>query len=275
MSYNHREKAGNEGDICKHPALIAAIDETISRSKDTPFRYADLYAGYAKNPLAAGQEWTNGIGVMAGSDLFGGNRHLALWACACGLQRKPSIGDIYPGSAWFARAVCDLRARAAELALWDVSGVAFTDLRANFPDNPRVFNAPWAAEDPAIEDADFIFIDPPSKSDWSAIRNLLNRLEPRQSALVWLPIGANTTYKPPVEDGMSNQCRSEALELGMSATTIRWARGGFTIGCQLIYKLMPEAVTALREATEEVVRIARLRAGTSSRWRCLPVHYDP
>ncbi|MGA3043583.1 MAG: hypothetical protein ABSF54_22640 [Bryobacteraceae bacterium] len=275
MSYDHHEKAGNQGDVCKHPALIAALDETVSRSAGTPFRYADLYAGYAENPLTAGHDWPNGIGVIAGSDLFGRNRHLALWACACGLQRKPQAGDIYHGSAWFAREVCNWRAQASELSLWDDSAAAFADLQANFTNNARVFNARWVPDDPAIKNADFIFIDPPDKKDWPLISDLLLRLQPQQSTLIWLPIGANTTETPPAEDSASHKCRDEALRLGMRATAIRWAKGGHVIGCQLIYRLVPEAVTAVREATEEVVRIARLRAGTSSRWRCLPVHYDP
>jgi 23S rRNA A2030 N6-methylase RlmJ len=275
MSYDHHKRAGNEGDVCKHPALIAALDETAARTIGTPFRYADLYAGYAKNPLSAGHEWPNGIGDIAGSDLFGRNRHVALWACACGLQRKPSVGYIYPGSAWFAREVCNWRARTLELSLWDDSSAAFADLQSNFPNSPNVFHSRWIVGHPLIENSDFVFIDPPDKSEWPAIVELVSRLEPRQSILIWLPTGANTTEKPPAEDGVSHKCRDQALRLGMRATTIRWAKGGHTIGCQLIYRLIPEAVTALREASEEVVRIARLRSGTSSKWRYYPVHYDP
>jgi 23S rRNA A2030 N6-methylase RlmJ len=276
MTYDHHKKAGNEGDVCKHPALIAALDETVAASTvGTPFRYADLYAGYAKNQVTAGHEWPSGIGVMAGVDLFGSNRHLALWACACGLQRKPALGDIYPGSAWFAREVCNWRAKPVELSLWDVSEAAFADLQVTFPTNSRVLNSPWVSDDPAIEKADFIFIDPPDKSEWPAIRDLIRRLEPRQGTLIWLPVGANTTGKPPAEDSVSRQCRDDALRLGMSATAVRWASGGHTIGCQLIYQLVPHAVAALREAAEEVVRIARLRSGGSPKWLYHPVHYDP
>jgi len=275
MGYDHHRKAGNEGDVCKHPALIAALDETVAHTVGTPFRYADIYAGYAKNPLAAGHEWPNGIGDIAGVDLFGRNRHLALWACACGLQRKPNVGGVYPGSAWFAREVCNWRARALDLALWDNSSAAFADLQANFTNGAHVFNSPWVQDHPSIKNADFVFIDPPDKGDWTAIRDLVSSAEPRQSTLIWLPIGANTAETPPAEDGVSHKCRDEALRLGMRATTIRWAKGGHILGCQLIYRLIPGAVTALREVSQEVVRIARLRSGSSSKWRYQPVHYDP
>ncbi len=51
-AYDQNDKAGNEGDICKHPALIAGLDRTIADA-DAPFRYADIFAGYATNPLKA------------------------------------------------------------------------------------------------------------------------------------------------------------------------------------------------------------------------------
>jgi len=272
MSYNHNEKAGNEGDICKHPALIAALDETVARATGTPFHYADLYAGYAQNPLSAGREWNNGIGLVAGVDLFGRNRHLSLWACCCGLQRKPDGGGFYPGSAWFAREVCNWRGKPAELSLWDESLYPFNNLKTHFPDQPNVFNSRWDPRHPAIANADFVFIDPPNKHDWPAIKDLVGRFE--WPALIWLPVAANTTQTPPIEDSASRQYREGALRLGMSATVVRWAKGGQTIGCQLIYRLTPAAVTALREAVEEVVRMARLRSGTSTKWLCYPVHYD-
>jgi hypothetical protein len=93
MSYDHHKKAGNEGDICKHPALIAAVDLTLASGAGTPFRYADLYAGYAKNPLTVGHEWRNGIGGIAGVDFCG-----AISTLGCGralvvsvVSRAPAI----------------------------------------------------------------------------------------------------------------------------------------------------------------------------------------
>ena len=161
--------------------------------------------------------------------------------------------------------------------LWDASRPAFDDLLLNFPNSPNVFHSRWVVGRSLIltENSDFVFIDPPGKKDWPDISDVIRRLRPGQSTMIWLPMGANTTEKPPTEDGVSSQCREEALRLGMSATAIRWAKGGHAIGCQLIYRLIPEAVTALRKVSEEVVRIAKLRSGTSSKWRYCPLHYDP
>jgi 23S rRNA A2030 N6-methylase RlmJ len=99
-AYDHNVKAGNEGDICKHPALIAALDKTITDSV-TPMRYADVFAGYATNPLNAAGEWKQGIEVVAREHLLTGNAHVSMWAEAANLRTRPHAGGTYPGSAWF------------------------------------------------------------------------------------------------------------------------------------------------------------------------------
>jgi 23S rRNA A2030 N6-methylase RlmJ len=262
--YDHHEKAGNEGDICKHPALIAALDETVARTRHSPFRYADIFAGYAKNPLLKRNEWSHGIGKIWGDHLFKGNRHVALWAKWSGLRHAPRLGGVYPGSAWFAWKVCQRRKRTVELSLWETSAKPFKDLKATFRGGHQVFNRAATPNEPAINNADFVFIDPPDKSHWASIRDLLRPLDSKTSVLIWLPIGANTTEKPPAEDGMSTQCRNEALQLGMGVTKIRWDRGGHTIGCQLLYRVNVEASRALRLAVKEV---------TTARWGICPIHY--
>jgi hypothetical protein len=67
----------------------------------------------------------------------------------------------------------------------------------------------------------------------------------------------------------------EALEIGLGATTIRWASGSRPAGCQLFYRLIPEAQTALREVVDEVVRAARLKTAAPSTWTEEPRHDDP
>jgi hypothetical protein len=125
--------------------------------------------------------------------------------------------------------------------------------------------------DPAIRNANFVFIDPPDKSHWNKIRQLVGCLDQGVSVLVWLPIGADTTETPPAEDIVSRRCRDEALELGMRASTIRWAKGGRMIGCQLLYRVSVAAGNALMKVVEEIVEVARARA---PKWGCYPVvHY--
>jgi 23S rRNA A2030 N6-methylase RlmJ len=274
--YDHHRKAGNEGDICKHPALIAALDETIAINGNNPFRYSDLFAGYAMNPLAEGHEWVNGIGILAGDDLFTRNRHLSMWANLSGLEHSARGGDSYPGSAWFANEICKLRRRPIALSLWETSKLPFEDLKASFPSSEHIYNLPADPNDPLIETSDFVFIDPPDTRQWVTIVKLVARLKPTQSVLIWLPIRLEETQTPSAEDCISSaQCREEALQLGMGVSTVRWSKRERTIGCQLLYRVSLEAQMALRQALDEVVQIAHLRSGTSSEWEYKPNHLDP
>ncbi len=287
MAYDHNKHAGNEGDICKHPALIAALDKTLARSNRRAFKYADLFAGYAQNPLRSTGEWRQGIGVIAGKRLLNRNSHVAIWAKCAGLDVRPGVDANYPGypgSAWFAQDVCNKRRRRVEFWLWETASAPHKNLRSAFPrahvvkrsafPKAHVVNTPADYLDSAIHNADFVFIDPPSKSHWRRISGLLRCLDPKQAVLVWLPLGANTRKTPPVEDGLSLRCRKEALEeLGMGVSSIRWAKGGHTIGCQLLYRLNANARHALIAAVERIIHLAQLSRGKSPKWSYSPDHF--
>jgi len=271
-TYDHNRKAGNEGDICKHPALIAALDETVAHTSHSPFKYADIFAGYAKNPLTGGCEWPQGIGLVAGPHLLRGNCHVKFWAGCAKLDEPPIVGGTYPGSAWFASEVCNRRERPIELWLWETASAPLNDLRTTFPE-AHVFDTAADPHDSAIQNADFVFIDPPDKGHWPGISRIVRCLDAGCGVLVWLPIGADTTKTPPEEDALSRQCRCQALALGMRATTIRWAKGGRMIGCQLLYRLNADAQNALRKAVEQIVDVARSRGPDSPKWSYPIVHY--
>jgi hypothetical protein len=48
--YDHHEKAGNEGDVVKHVALIAALRAVVGEAKGSEFAYADTFAAYVSCP---------------------------------------------------------------------------------------------------------------------------------------------------------------------------------------------------------------------------------
>jgi hypothetical protein len=71
--FDPKEHAGNEADVCKHPALIAALDKTLARRNSRrspagrgrrPFQYADLFAGYAETPLLKSGEWKTARAIL-------------------------------------------------------------------------------------------------------------------------------------------------------------------------------------------------------------------
>src|SRR5581483_2262064 len=82
MRYDHHEKAGNQGDVVKHVALLAALDKVLGKHQRSDFRYADTFAGYAHSPIVQGGEWEHGIGVILGEQnakRLDHNRHTSLW----------------------------------------------------------------------------------------------------------------------------------------------------------------------------------------------------
>lgn len=167
--------------------------------------------------------------------------------------------------------VIDYR-RPVEIWLWETAAGPYRDLVAEFP-QAHISDTTAHPHDPAIHNADFVFIDPSDKSHWTSISKLVRCLDPKRSVLVWLPLGADTTKKPPIEDRKSLECRDEALNLGMRVSTIRWARGGRPIGCQLLYRVNANAQSAIRSAVDAIIHVAQVRNGNSTKWGYFAVHH--
>ena len=145
MQYDHFKKAGNLGDVIKHPGLIAATS-VICKSGVT-FRYADTFAGYAFNPLLSSGQWKQGIGKLLNSSEKIDNPHVAfwrqLWHCSVGL-----IGSTYPGSSVFVLKACLQRSCRFIARLWDVSPLVITQLMTAYnPSDVSVFPRSATADD--------------------------------------------------------------------------------------------------------------------------------
>ncbi len=94
--YDHHKKAGNQGDIVKHPALMAAVDAILDSRSQPVFRYVDTFAGYAWNPLVKGHEWPSGLGKIGGKPGLGSNKDVALWAELYGLNAPLRSVNVTP-----------------------------------------------------------------------------------------------------------------------------------------------------------------------------------
>ena len=126
-AYDHRKKAGNRGDLVKHPALMAELDVVITEGAQCSIRYADLFAGYARTILQPGGEWMHGIGALQRHSGNISNTHLRCWFN--GYFRKGRIiGSTYPGSSLLASDTATARNCRIEMALWDNSPAACDDL---------------------------------------------------------------------------------------------------------------------------------------------------
>ena len=263
MAYDHHTKAGNQGDVVKHVALVAALDTIVAVGRSRQFSYADVFAGHPWHHLVTGNEWQSGIGKLHGNSGLNGNPHVGLWS-KWYLDGRPDIlHGMYPGSSVIAWDVCRHRGLRVRLSLWDISADVIRDLTAVFgPGMHRIHARPALANEPDLRDADFILIDPPglqSRSQpayptWDDLVGLADSIPGQAGFLIWLPVNANTSGgKGNVRECQNaSNCREAALGRNWHVTKVRWSPGGRTIGCQLVYRLPPGVKHALQAAVGHV-----------------------
>ena len=258
MTYDHNRKAGNAGDVIKHVALIAALNSATKSS--VKFRFVDIFAGYAFNPVVKGNEWCDGIGRISTEPENVRNDSVRLYL-KWYLSRPSLRGGIYPGSSLIAHDVLAHQGRKIELTLYDISERPIKSLRHIYgSQNHNIFHRAATIKDSEIFDADFLFIDPPGlfsehKISYPKLHELIQFTTlPRQGhVLFWLPL----TH--------SSQTDAETIqslvEHGFDITRAVWARNAVTPGCLLAYRLGDSAIKRLRLAVEEIYSIAEFGTG--------------
>ncbi len=260
-AYDHNRKAGNQGDIVKHVALIASLNAVCQSRGAGPFRFADLFAGYALNPICDGNEWTQGIGRIHPrvSEVKNGDVQCYFrWY----LSRPAITGGMYPGSALIALDALVSNGMEPGLSLYDISAKAVESLRLAFSGpEQRVFHRPATVGEAEINLADFLFIDPPGlyspkRPDYPHLSDLLDFTDSaaRQHSLIWLPV-------PGSSDGAAGSFDTDSTikqlrATGHAVTRVCWADRGRTIGCILAARLPQAAITRQRAAIEAMVTIA-------------------
>jgi len=263
MTYDHNKKAGNEGDIVKHVALIAALNVISATKSSEQFNFVDLFAGYAFNPLLDKNEWKNGIGKIHNQSSKVTDKNVRLYFNWY-LSRPILSGGIYPGSSLIAHDTLINNGAIPHLTLYDISQKAFLNLKLAFGNtNHSIFNRPAEENDNEITESNFLFIDPPGlfssqKKDFPKPDDLIKFEDfPKdKNILVWLPITISTITKPPSESKQTINAIKLFREKGYQITKTRWAIGGRVVGCFMAYKLPQKAVESLRAAIENMVEIA-------------------
>lgn len=248
MTYDHRTKAGNQGDVIKHVALMAAARHALD-GKASTFKYADAYAGPAGSLLVPGGEWASGVGKINRS-IEACSVDVARWL-RWYLARPQPVGSRYPGSSLImADAAADAR-RRIRMTLWDISREVIEDLRKVFPDQDvRHESVLETAE--AIRSADLLFIDPPTLTDqWPLLLSLMTH---GRNMLAWLPINAAVRHGSVKPSSISETQFEEVSAIpSICSTRVLWAHGGRTIGCLLVYRSTKQGVASIREAVDEVI----------------------
>jgi 23S rRNA A2030 N6-methylase RlmJ len=282
MAYDHHRNAGNQGDCVKHPPLIAALDTMLHVEKKEPFHYLDVFAGHAWHPLLAGGEykWRNGIGRLALTNLPGDapDSVKCWWRMWHDAPEWPTTSPPgYPGSSWIAAHRCRNAKKAAKLELYDHSEEVRRDLERAFPASHAIQDAspdicligqsldPTQHKQQHIEQADFVFIDPPGWNDkdpsypeWAKV--LRHILKPRKDrpTLMWMPTaGTDRAFNG---KGKPSKKIKEAADLGYEWSAVRWETAGANSACALVYNSACSACDCIREAVNCIVGIA-LSAG--------------
>jgi 23S rRNA A2030 N6-methylase RlmJ len=257
--YDHNKKAGNQGDVVKHPALIAAAGALIDGCSGT-FHYADTFAGYAHNPLKSSGEWRNGIGMLSKSGRTADNAAVRfwqeLWSCKAGL-----LGSVYPGSSVFILKLCLNKERSLQGRLWDTSPLVIAQLMGLYDGKEAsIHPRPADPDDFSNLKPDLLFIDPPglrteSKKEYPVLAELLRFFDAVKNTILWLPITAQGQGSPAPETEPSRRALFECRAHGLSVTSVRWSAGIRTCGCRLAYRLPSASVSALEAAVNEVAAL--------------------
>jgi 23S rRNA A2030 N6-methylase RlmJ len=261
LAYDHNRKAGNPGDVIKHVGLIAAL--LSSDKTEHAFRFVDLFAGYAYNPIVDGNEWCEGIGRITTCSENSANLAVQLYLDWY-LSRPSLVGGMYPGSSLVANDVLTYLGTGIELTLYDISEKPIRNLKRVYgTDKHSIHHRAGSLDDPEIALADFMFIDPPG------IRSLRESTYPKLSDLIELaelPEMCQTLFWLPLTDSKTENSAAiqSLLQCGFDISRAVWANQSRMIGCFLAYKLSVAGKNQLRSAVEEAFEIARLGVLESS-----------
>ena len=251
--YDHHVKAGNPGDVVKHIGLISAA-AALLQNRTGIFRYADIFAGYAFNPLVPGGEWQNGIGVVHDLITVPCNPVIQFWRDVLGHARVLE-GSLYPGSSIFIRELCMRQGVSFNLRLWDISQAVITDLRRAYQgQDVEIFNRAANPVDFPNKETDLLLIDPPGYQERVPyLGHLLRFFDVVDNVILWLPV----TTENGAETVASLESYQECCRRGLSVITVIWGGERSTRGCRMVFRLSDVAGKALDAAVDEVAALAQ------------------
>jgi 23S rRNA A2030 N6-methylase RlmJ len=273
MPYDHNEKAGNQGDVIKHIALLAAVDTILqSHDKKKPFLYCDTFAGYACSQLIKNNGWKDGIGKLFNTtnshqqmiirDDLSENNHVKQFRDLYLSGRPSYVGRMYPGSSLIVHDLCVRHGIVPKFSLWDISPAAIASLMMTYSGMGHAINPrPAKPNAKSIERASFVFVDPP-KAPMTGIKgsrwnDMIQFLKPQhQNFMFWLPIDFKKSKGEMIEN--TKEQREEALNKNLDVLQVRWKKDGNTIktvGCQLFYRFEEPAKANIEAAVRNICTV--------------------
>ena len=140
--YDHREKAGNQGDLVKHAALLAALIHCLDRQPNRRFVYAESHAGSACHTLQPCGAWESGIGALGkrvGEFSDAAKRWPTLYPyLAMAFHQLPVAGLTYPGSHALVHRMIAAAGVTPQMHLWDTNSHVCAELRLRYRAEPCV-----------------------------------------------------------------------------------------------------------------------------------------
>ncbi|KAA3627827.1 MAG: hypothetical protein DWQ09_11760 [Proteobacteria bacterium] len=138
--YDHAKKAGNQGDLVKHAALLAAVSYIAYRQHCETFVYAESHAGPACHTLQPGGAWEAGIGAF-GRRVAGVDEADRRWPAlhpytATAFRHTPCAGSTYQGSHVLVHRMLTRADVTPRMHLWDISSHVCADLRLRYRSEP-------------------------------------------------------------------------------------------------------------------------------------------
>ncbi|MEA3274114.1 MAG: hypothetical protein U9Q81_02215 [Pseudomonadota bacterium] len=233
--YDHNSKAGNRGDVAKHPALVAAIKGLLAGHEGL-FRYADSFAGRWEYNLSQGGVWTQGIERFAAA-WKDGHPDVQFWR----EQWSADPDARYPGSTQLAKGLLDGYGPHEIRAFERVDEYA-TGLRGGLGEE-AVFQHTASARDWAGWRPDLLFIDPPglhsgAHPDYPTLTALLASAKDAANVLMWLPMTTAPGQGGPIVPLAMGTIAvwSDCLRAGHRVLAVRWHNADPLCGCLLVYR---------------------------------------
>jgi 23S rRNA (adenine2030-N6)-methyltransferase len=233
MDYAHSRHAGNAGDVLKHVALIAVLDELLR--DPSPLEYVETHSGDGIYPLGSVGEWGDGVGKMGnpGTPYGFSSEVVRRYVELVGAPR-PSM---YPGSPVIARKL--LRAQDRQ-RLYEIDPQAVTVLKRTLPDADVRHEDGLAKLEAGARS--LVLIDPPytQKQEWTDAARAAARI-PGVPLVLWYPIKALTRPRALIAELAKQGVHGTAVELHW--TPLRLKRDRLN-GSGLIFANIPRAAVA-------------------------------
>jgi 23S rRNA (adenine2030-N6)-methyltransferase len=234
MDYAHARHAGNAGDVVKHVALVAVLEELLR--DEAPLEYVETHAGDGLYPLGSAGEW--GDGIQRVWNFVGGGIVGRYASLVRGFSRADAARpEAYPGSPAIARRL--LRERDA-LRLYEIDAQAAAVLRRTVP-TAQVEQQDGLAK-LSVTGRALVLIDPPytQKKEWTDAARAAGRIL-SVPLLLWYPIKALTRPRALIHELAKQGVHGTAVELHW--TPLRLKRDRLN-GSGLVFANVPKAAVA-------------------------------